>query len=103
MLPDFRLVIASIATAVMVVTLGLGTIAAFRTGAVTGLPPMGKRTDPSFTDLGMRRQVLDPASTRADPSNDSGGNGSWTVVTVPDNIHAPSSARAPAIPTDPVV
>jgi len=103
MLPDFRFVIASIATAVMVVTLGLGTIAAFRTGAVTGLPPMGKRTEPSFADLGMRRQVPDPASTRADPGNDGGANSSWTVVTVPDGIHTPSSARAPAVPMDPVV
>lgn len=100
MMPDFRLVIASIATAVMVVTLGLGTIAAFRTGAVSGLPPMGKQTEPSFADLGMRRQVPDPAATRSDPGNDNGANSSWTVVAVPDGSHAAAGARAP---TDPVV
>jgi len=107
MLPDFRLVIASIATAVMVVTLGLGTIAAFRTSAVSGLPPIGKRTEPSFTDLGMRRQVPDSAATRSDPGNDNGANSSanssWTVVAVPDGSHAASGARAPAVPTDTIV
>jgi hypothetical protein len=87
----------------MVVTLGLGTIAAFRTGAVSGLPPMGKRTEPTFADPRMHRQVPDPASTRSDPGNDNGANSSWTVVTVPGGIHAPSSAKPPAVHTDPVV
>jgi len=103
MLPDFRFVIASIATAVMVVTLGLGTIAAFRTGAVGGLPPVGKRTDPLFADLAMRRQAPDPASTRGDPSNDGGANNSWTVLTVPESHQAPSGARPPAVQKDTLV
>jgi hypothetical protein len=102
MLPDFRLVLASIATAVMVVTLGLGTIAAFRTGAVSGLPPMTKRTDPSFTDLGMRRQVPDPAASRSDPGGDSGADSSWTVVTVPEGARAPSSVPPSALRADPL-
>jgi hypothetical protein len=103
MLPDFRFVIASIATAVMVVTLGLGTIAAFRTGAVSGLPPMGKRTDPLFADLGMRRQAPDPASTRGDPGNDGGASNSWTVLTVPESAQAPSGTRPPAAQKDTLV
>jgi hypothetical protein len=106
MLPDFRLVIASIATAVMVVTLGLGTIAAFRTGALSGLQPMAKQTEPSFADLGMRRQVPDPAPTRSDPGNDNGANSSanspWTVFAGPDGSHVAAGARPPAV-TDPVV
>jgi hypothetical protein len=102
MLPDFRLVLASIATAVMVVTLGLGTIAAFRTGAVSGLPPMTKRTDPSFTDLGMRRQVPDPAAPRSDPGGDNGADSSWTVVTVPEGARAPSGVPPSAVHADPL-
>jgi hypothetical protein len=103
MLPDIRLVIAAIATAVMVVTLGLGTIAAFRTGEVNGLPPMARRTDSTFVDLGVRRQIPDLAAARNDLGNDGGLNGSWTAVTAPEDARAPASARVAPGPTDSVV
>jgi hypothetical protein len=103
MLPDIRLVIASIATAIMVVTLGLGTIAAFRTGEVSGLPPMTKRTDSTFIDLGVRRQIPDLAAARNDPGNDGGLNGSWTAATAPEDARTPLGARVPPGPKDSVI